>query len=154
MSLFSSIPVQKKTICMTDSTILMNESSLSSVDVIDKDKEVAHLKEENEFLRSTLKVIVMQKQQKNYDPDIQKIKERIFDLQTMVNSQQSQIKELQMQIIQCNEEQKQLQKEKMNLQITCDNLKTKLDNYETNIHNAVDIEIGELESIPPFPFAK
>lgn len=127
-------------------------SSLNNIpDIMERDREMLRLKEENEFLRNTLRILIGKQTTKKYDSDIQDLKKMITNVQLTVVNQQNQIKDLQLHVSRCDSNYKSLQIEKDNLESTCDDLKKRL--YR-DININTDDEFGELESLPPFPFAK
>lgn len=119
-------------------------------DIIERDREMLRLKEENEFLRSTLKILIGKQMAKKCDGDIQDLKKMITDIQLTVVNQQNQIKDLQSHVARCDSNYKSVQIEKDNLEGRCDDLKKR---YQ-DVNISTDDEFGELESLPPFPFAK
>lgn len=139
---------------MPDDYKSLNNPSPSSInipDIIERDRETIRLKEENEFLRNTLKLLAGKQTGKDYNAEIQNLKKITSELQLTLGNQQNQIRDLQVQVSNWSVNYKALQKEKENLESTCANLKR---NLQKDLNINTDIDLGELESMPPFPFAK
>ncbi|KAJ8949080.1 hypothetical protein NQ318_016984 [Aromia moschata] len=136
------------------------EVSCDTLQFSEKD-ELLKLKEENAMLRESLKAVIAQKagtNSKNYDGDIKELKTITESLQSSLKIQQREINLLKTKIIESGEEYKKLYIEKSKIEKKFERLKNKigddvkLDNLPTT--NMVNFDIGDLKSIPPFPFAK
>ncbi|KAB0793408.1 hypothetical protein PPYR_13028 [Photinus pyralis] len=153
-SLFRSSVLKLDSSMQDDYKSLSNASpsSLNNIpDVIERDREMLRLREENEFLRNTLKILISKQNPKKYDSDIEDLKKLTADLQLTVVNQQNQLKDLQLHVAKCNSNYKSFRIEEDNLESACDNLKKR---FDRTLNISTDDEFGELESLPPFPFAK
>lgn len=150
-SLFTSY---KKDVSLPDyKSLTTSTPSLSITSNIDKDKELLKLKEENEFLHKALKIMVTKNNYKSYDADIHSLKKLTYELQSAFAIQQLQIKELQKKVMNSEYGYKKLFQERAQLENTC---KTLLSQFDKNgvLKSEIDLQFGELESIPPIPFTK
>ncbi|KAK4872106.1 hypothetical protein RN001_016230 [Aquatica leii] len=128
----------------------LSNLSLYSISDINEDRETLILKEENEFLRNTLKVISGEQKANDYNNDIENLKKVTSELRVTLTNQQNQIKDLHLTVSNWCIDYKALQKEKENLENICENLKKCFQKHL----NYMCIDFGEFESMPPFPFAK
>ncbi|KAF5287151.1 hypothetical protein FQA39_LY16029 [Lamprigera yunnana] len=117
-------------------------------DVIERDREMLRLKEENQFLRSTLKLLVEKQSGKQLTADVEILKKSMSELQFTLFNQQNQIKNLQIQVTNSINYKKS---QNDNLECACGGLKK---NFQKDLNINTEFDLGELESIPPFPFAK
>lgn len=123
----------------------------------DKQDELQKLREENEMLRACLKAMMALKSGqslKNYDSEIVELRKITDNLKESLNHQQKEINSLKIKITDGGEEYKKLYLEKVRIEKKYDKLKNKMDDNGKRIPEIFNFDIGDLKSIPPFPFSK
>lgn len=144
---------------------IMTQSSLSMAsgeDVCDRtmfenQDDLRKLKEENEMLRASLKAMIAQKNgqgSRNYDSDISDLRKITDSLKEALAQQQREINMLKVKITNGGEEYRKLYLEKVKVEKKYDKLKNKVEDNGKIVSDAVNFDIGDLKSIPPFPFSK
>ncbi|EFA08133.1 calcium-binding and coiled-coil domain-containing protein 2 [Tribolium castaneum] len=140
----------KHTVNLTDS--LKNENQCTHLKQLlaHKDKEILRLKEENAILKESLKSMVDQRKfqrSKNYDDDIEQLKELTSKLKNVVLGQQKEIDALKSEVRKDKAEQKNLLLEKKlaerRFESACGKNVKRLN---------IDFDLGSLQSLPAFPF--
>jgi hypothetical protein len=119
-----------------------------------KDQEILRLKEENAILRESLKSMVEQRRcqrTKNYDDDINELKDVTKKLKDAILGQQVEMESLKMEIKKDRASQKNLMLEKILAEKKFDAISRKSESSNIKRLN-FDFDIGNLESVPPFPF--
>ncbi|XP_018561829.1 calcium-binding and coiled-coil domain-containing protein 2 [Anoplophora glabripennis] len=145
--------------------IPMTQSSMSIVSgedvcdrtISDNQDELRKLKEENEMLRTSLKAVIFQKNgrgAKNYDSEISDLRKITDSLKEALAQQQKEINMLKVKITNGGEEYRKLYLEKVKVEKKYDKLRNKMEDTGKTVSEAVNFDIGDLKSIPPFPFSK
>ncbi|CAH1376787.1 unnamed protein product [Tenebrio molitor] len=119
-----------------------------------KDQEILRLKEENAILRESLKSMVEQRRcqrTKNYDDDINELKDVTKKLKDAILGQQVEMESLKIEIKKDRASQKNLMLEKILAEKKFDAISRKSESSNIKRLN-FDFDIGNLESVPPFPF--
>ncbi|KAG5885492.1 hypothetical protein JTB14_013510 [Gonioctena quinquepunctata] len=119
------------------------------------DIEIKTLKEENAFLRDTVKTLIAQinpEPIKNYDEDIRQLQKITDTLKLDLVSQQQEIDSLKSKIIEAGEEYKKIYLEKYKIEKKYEQLKSKKESDSKRTVDLLTFDIDELKSIPPFPF--
>ncbi|KAJ8933833.1 hypothetical protein NQ314_013755 [Rhamnusium bicolor] len=122
-----------------------------------KEYELKKLREENAMLRESLRAVIAQKgvaSCKNYDADISELKQVMDNLKASLSVQQNDINMLKLKITEGGEEYKKLYLDKVKIEKKYDKLKTKMEEAAKPVSEMVNFDIGDLKSIPPFPFSK
>lgn len=112
----------------------------SFTSVTDSKAEIVQLKKENQLLRDTLKVVVGNVRSQTHESETQHLKHLIYQLQNGLFQQQKAISDLKLQIKRLNSERSRTSPNKSHLDYVQD--------------NEFCLDLGELQSMPPFPFAK
>lgn len=123
----------------------------------DRQDELQKLREENVMLRASLKAIIASKNGqslKNYDSEIMELKKITDNLKEAQAHQQKEINMLKIKITNGGEEYKKLYLEKVKIEKKYDKLKNKMEDNGKNDPEILNFDIGDLKSIPPFPFSK
>lgn len=144
---------------------IMTQSSLSVTSgedvcnrtVLESQDDLHKLKEENEMLRASLKAVIAQNKgqgSKNYDSDISDLRKITDSLKEALAQQQREINMLKVKITEGGEEYRKLYLEKVKIEKKYDKLRNKMEDSGKTVSEAVNFDIGDLKSIPPFPFSK
>lgn len=145
--------------CPSTSKSLSENISKSHIFLEHKDQEIARLKEENILLKESLKALLLSRNNgsvKNYDEDIQELKELTQALKSMLQEHEKELDMLKSKITEGGEEYKKLYLEKIKIERKYDRLKNRRserDSFQEEVKpiNNDNFDIGDLTSIPPFP---
>lgn len=138
-------------------------------------QELENLREENTVLKAAIKALTAQKNDtagggggKNYDKDIEELREITDNLKTTMNQQQQELNNLKTKIRECGEEYKKLYLEKVKLEkklqreraektkdvVLNKEVVKKEENCFRVISGENNFDISNLPSMPPFPMRK
>ncbi|RZC32008.1 calcium-binding and coiled-coil domain-containing protein 2, partial [Asbolus verrucosus] len=148
-------------ICSVESkpTVVLTEASAGSDKCVHlkqllslRDKEIIKLKEENAILRESLKSVINQRklqQSKNYDEEINSLKELTNSLRTAVIAQQKEIDSMKIEMKKDKAAYKDLQLEKIIAEKKFEAISKK---EATTVKRVCNFDLGSLQSFPAFPF--